>query len=46
MALLGPRQVGKTTLAKTIAAHYPGAMLLDFELESDRAAVEDRKSVV
>ena len=40
VALLGPRQVGKTTLAKTIAAQYPGAMLLDLERESDRAAVE------
>ena len=40
VALLGPRQVGKTTLAKTIAAQYPGAMLLDLELESDRAAIE------
>ena len=40
VALLGPRQVGKTTLAKTIAAQYPRAMLLDLERESDRAAVE------
>ena len=40
VALLGPRQVGKTTLAKTIAAQYPGAMLLDLERESDRAAIE------
>ena len=40
VALLGPRQVGKTTLAKTIAAQHPGAMLLDLERESDRAAVE------
>ena len=40
VALLGPRQVGKTTLAKTIAAQHPGAMLLDLERESDRAAIE------
>ena len=40
VALLGPRQVGKTTLAKTIATRYPGAMLLDLERESDRAALE------
>ena len=39
VALLGPRQVGKTTLAQAIAAHHPGALLLDLERESDRAAV-------
>ena len=39
VALLGPRQVGKTTLARAIAALHPGAMLLDLERESDRAAV-------
>lgn len=37
--LLGPRQVGKTTLARTLAAEYPGAVLLDLERESDRARV-------
>ena len=40
VVLLGPRQVGKTTLARTIAAQCPGAMLLDLERESDRAALE------
>ena len=39
VALLGPRQVGKTTLAQAIAAQHPGALLLDMERESDRAAV-------
>lgn len=39
VALLGPRQVGKTTLAREIAARYPGALLLDLERESDRAAL-------
>lgn len=39
VALLGPRQVGKTTLAKAIAARHPSALLLDMERESDRAAV-------
>ena len=39
VALLGPRQVGKTTLAQAIAASHPGALLLDMERESDRAAV-------
>ena len=39
VALLGPRQVGKTTLAQAIAARHPGALLLDMERESDRAAV-------
>lgn len=39
VALLGPRQVGKTTLAQAIAARHPSALLLDMERESDRAAV-------
>jgi uncharacterized protein len=37
--LLGPRQVGKTTLAQAIAAQHPGALVLDMERASDRAAV-------
>lgn len=39
VALLGPRQVGKTTLAQAVAAAHPGALLLDMEREADRAAV-------
>jgi len=39
VVLLGPRQVGKTTLAREIAARYSGALLLDLERESDRAAL-------
>lgn len=39
VALLGPRQVGKTTLAQAISAHHPEALWLDLERESDRAAV-------
>ena len=31
VAILGARQVGKTTLAKTIAAQHPGAIYLDLE---------------
>jgi len=40
VALLGPRQVGKTTLAKAIAAQRSQAMVLDLERESDRAALQ------
>jgi uncharacterized protein len=36
VALLGPRQVGKTTLAREVAASLPDARFLDLELESDR----------
>ena len=39
VVLLGPRQVGKTTLAKTIASIHPRALMLDLERESDRAAL-------
>ena len=34
--LLGPRQVGKTTLARALADEFPGAVMLDLERESDR----------
>lgn len=37
VAILGPRQVGKTTLAREIAASSPNAIFLDLERESDRA---------
>lgn len=36
VALLGPRQVGKTTLARAVAQSRPDALHLDLELESDR----------
>lgn len=41
VALIGPRQVGKTTLAKSIAAARPGAVYLDLERETDRARLAD-----
>ena len=37
VALLGPRQVGKTTLAQQIAAEHPGSIILDLERAADRA---------
>jgi predicted AAA+ superfamily ATPase len=39
VVLIGPRQVGKTTLARAIAERHAGALFLDLERESDRAAV-------
>jgi uncharacterized protein len=36
IVLLGPRQVGKTTLARTIAASCPGSISLDLQLAGDR----------
>jgi uncharacterized protein len=36
VALLGPRQVGKTTLSRAISAHFPGAVHLDLQLPEDR----------
>lgn len=41
VALLGPRQAGKTTLAKIIAAQYPGSMYLDLERPSELAKMTD-----
>ncbi|WP_157081175.1 AAA family ATPase, partial [Novosphingobium naphthalenivorans] len=40
VALLGPRQVGKTTLAQEIAATRP-SVYLDLESEADRAKIAD-----
>jgi uncharacterized protein len=37
VVLLGPRQVGKTTLARELAATRPDAVFLDLEQEEDRA---------
>ena len=39
VVLLGPRQVGKTTLARALAQAHGDALFLDLERESDRAAV-------
>lgn len=42
VALLGPRQVGKTTLALDLAEELgEGSVYLDLELPSDRAKLED-----
>jgi hypothetical protein len=35
--LLGPRQVGKTTLARSLAEGYPDTLYLDLERAADRA---------
>ena len=40
VALLGPRQVGKTTLALEVGQHY-NAIYLDLESEQDRAKLAD-----
>lgn len=36
MALLGPRQVGKSTLARAVAREHPGALVLDLERAQSR----------
>jgi len=36
VAIIGPRQVGKTTLARVIADSRPGALYLDLEAREDR----------
>jgi len=41
VVLLGPRQVGKTTLARAIAAEHRDALVLDLERPADRARISD-----
>ena len=36
VAIIGPRQVGKTTLARDIADQHPGSLYLDLEAREDR----------
>ncbi len=40
-ALLGPRQCGKSTLARQIIQRVPDAVFLDLELETDLAKIEN-----
>ena len=45
VVLLGPRQVGKTTLARKIAASWPGdSLYLDMERPADRLRLDDADS--
>jgi len=41
VALLGPRQVGKSTLAAIIYEKYPNSLYLDLEREKDRAMLQN-----
>lgn len=41
VALLGMRQIGKTTLAKDIANGYQGSLYLDLELPDDRLKLDN-----
>jgi uncharacterized protein len=42
VVLLGPRQVGKTTLARQVAARWPsGSVYLDMERPADRLRLDD-----
>jgi predicted AAA+ superfamily ATPase len=41
VAILGPRQVGKTTLAKYIVSDYPNAQFLDLENNQDRQILQE-----
>jgi hypothetical protein len=43
VAIIGPRQVGKTTLAMDMALAYQGAIYLDLEARTDRDKLTDPK---
>ena len=44
VAILGPRQVGKTTLARVIAAERADSLVLDLESAQDRARLEQPRA--
>jgi predicted AAA+ superfamily ATPase len=44
VVLLGPRQIGKTTLARAIASDSSEALYLDLENETDRAVLGDARA--
>jgi uncharacterized protein len=44
VALLGPRQVGKTTLARALAAESDGSLYLDLESNADLRKLEDPRA--
>lgn len=41
VAVLGPRQCGKSTFAKRVVANYPGAIYLDLEKPADLAKLHE-----
>ena len=41
VAIIGPRQVGKTTLARDIADQHPGSLYLDLEAREDREKLSE-----
>lgn len=45
VALLGPRQVGKSTLAKMIVSQFENSVYLDLELDSDRDKIEQDREL-
>lgn len=44
VALLGPRQVGKSTLARAVAGQHPGAVVLDLERAQSRARIAEAEA--
>ncbi len=44
VALLGPRQCGKSTLARMILERFPDALMLDLERPADRMMLEEAES--
>ena len=46
VALVGPRQIGKTTLAKRIASTMPNVVFFDMEISVQRAQLENAEFVL
>ncbi len=41
--LMGPRQVGKTTLAKALAVHFSAPTYLNYDIAADQAVIQARR---
>jgi uncharacterized protein len=44
VVILGPRQVGKSTIASMVADQYPNSQKIDLEIPSDREKLSDAQS--
>ena len=46
VAIIGARQVGKTTLAKSLTSNYKETIFLDLEKSSDRQIIKNTEKFI